>query len=124
MKNLFTLLTIFYVSFLPNILTANTISNSLDINALSIDKNISGIIRTVCFDNNTFLLVTNSYGSDIELVNKKNCEDAGVVDYDFIYSRKISPNISGLVRKIDVNGVNLYVYSGKKSAPSITIVEN
>jgi len=124
MKNLFTFLTIFYVSFLPNILTANTISNSLDINALSIDKNISGIIRTVCFDNNTFLLVTNSYGSDIELVNKKNCEDAGVVDYDFIYSRKISPNISGLVRKIDVNGVNLYVYSGKKSAPSITIVEN
>ena len=124
MKNLFTFLTIFYVSFLPNILTANTISNSLDINALSIDKNISGIIRTICFDNNTFLLVTNSYGSDIELVNKKNCEDAGVVDYDFIYSRKISPNISGLVRKIDVNGVNLYVYSGKKSAPSITIVEN
>lgn len=124
MKNLFTFLTIFYVSFLPNILTANTISNSLDINALSIDKNISGIIRTVCFDNNTFLLVTNSYGSDIELVNKKNCEDAGVVDYDFIYSRKISPNISGLVRKIEVNGVNLYVYSGKKSAPSITIVEN
>lgn len=124
MKNLFTFLTIFYVSFLPNILTANTISNSLDINALSIDKNISGIIRTVCFDNNTFLLVTNSYGSDIELVNKKNCEDAGVIDYDFIYSRKISPNISGLVRKIEVNGVNLYVYSGKKSAPSITIVEN
>jgi len=124
MKNLFTFLTIFYVSFLPNILTANTISNSLDINALSIDKNISGIIRTVCFDNNTFLLVTNSYGSDIELVNKKNCEEAGVVDYDFIYSRKISPNISGLVRKIEVNGVNLYVYSGKKSAPSITIVEN
>lgn len=124
MKNLFTFLIIFYVSFLPNILTANTISNSLDINALSIDKNISGIIRTVCFDNNTFLLVTNSYGSDIELVNKKNCEEAGVVDYDFIYSRKISPNISGLVRKIDVNGVNLYVYSGKKIAPSITIVEN
>lgn len=124
MKNLFTFLTIFYVSFLPNILTANTISNSLDINALSIDKNISGIIRTICFDNNTFLLVTNSYGSDIELVNKKNCEDAGVIDYDFIYSRKISPNISGLVRKIEVNGVNLYVYSGKKSAPSITIVEN
>jgi hypothetical protein len=124
MKNLFTFLTIFYVSFLPNILTANTISNSLDINALSIDKNISGIIRTICFDNNTFLLVTNSYGSDIELVNKNNCEDAGVIDYDFIYSRKISPNISGLVRKIEVNGVNLYVYSGKKSAPSITIVEN
>ena len=124
MKNFFTFLAIFYVSFLPNILTANTISNSLEINALSIDKNISVIIRTVCFDNHTFLLVTNSYGSDIELVSKKNCEDAGVVDYDFIYSRQISSNISGLVRKIEVNGVNLYVYSGKKSAPSITIVEN
>lgn len=124
MNKAFKILSLVYLSLLPILLTANTIKDTLDINALSIDKNISGIIRTICFDNNTFLLVTNSYGSDLELVNKKNCDDAGVVDYDFIYSNKISSNVTGLVRKIEVNGINLYIYSGKKIAPSITIVSN
>lgn len=124
MNKTFKILSLVYLSLLPILLTANTIKDTLDINALSIDKNISGIIRTICFDNNTFLLVTNSYGSDLELVNKKNCDDAGVVDYDFIYSNKISSNVTGLVRKIEVNGINLYIYSGKKIAPSITIVSN
>lgn len=122
MKNFYTFLSLFYLSLLPNLLYANNTS-SLEINALSINKDIAGIIRTICFDNNTFLLVTNPYGSDIELINKNNCEDEGVADYDFIYSRKISSNISGLVRKLEINGVNLYVYSGKNIAPSIAIVE-
>ena len=103
-------------------LTSDNIKNTLEINSLSIDKNISGIIRVICFKINTMLLVSNSKGSDLKLVKQNNCSDDGVLDYDFIYAKKIPSNVSGLIREIEIAGVNLIVYSGKNKPPSITVI--
>lgn len=102
-------------------LNAQQETNDLNIQSIPITKNVSAILRTICFEGDKYVLVSNSNGSDIEYLNSLECNKNGVTDYSFIFSKVIPSGTSGVVRKIDINGQNIIIYSGKNIAPTLTI---
>lgn len=102
-------------------LNAQQETNDLNIQSIPITKNVSAILRTICFEGDKYILVSNSNGSDIEYLNSLECNKNGVTDYSFIFSKVIPSGTSGVVRKIDINGQNIIIYSGKNIAPTLTI---
>ena len=104
-------------------LNAQQETNDLNIQSIPITKNVSAILRTICFEGDKYILVSNSNGSDIEYLNSLECNKNGVTDYSFIFSKVIPSGTSGVVRKIDINGQNIIIYSGKNIAPTLTIQE-
>jgi hypothetical protein len=102
-------------------LNAQQETNDLNIQSIPITKNVSAILRTICFEGDKYILVSNSNGSDIEYLNSLDCNKNGVTDYSFIFSKVIPSGTSGVVRKIDINGQNIIIYSGKNIAPTLTI---
>ena len=85
-------------------LNAQQETNDLDIQSIPIMKNVSAILRTICFEGDKYILVSNANGSDIEYLNSLDCNNNGVTDYTFIFSKVLSSGTSGVVRKIDING--------------------
>tara|TARA_B100001059_G_scaffold233858_1_gene274897 strand:+ start:2843 stop:3220 length:378 start_codon:yes stop_codon:yes gene_type:complete len=104
-------------------LNAQQETNDLNIQSIPITKNVSAILRTICFEGDKYILVSNSNGSDIEYLDSLECNKNGVTDYSFIFSKVIPSGTSGVVRKIDINGQNIIIYSGKNIAPTLTIQE-
>ena len=102
-------------------LNAQQETNDLNIQSIPITKNVSATLRTICFEGDKYILVSNSNGSDIEYLNSLDCNKNGVTDYSFIFSKVIPSGTSGVVRKIDINGQNIIIYSGKNIAPTLTI---
>ena len=104
-------------------LNAQQETNDLNIQSIPITKNVSAKLRTICFEGDKYILVSNSNGSDIEYLDSLECNKNGVTDYSFIFSKVIPSGTSGVVRKIDINGQNIIIYSGKNIAPTLTIQE-
>jgi len=102
-------------------LNAQQETNDLNIQSIPITKNVSAILRTICFEGDKYILASNANGSDIEYLNSSDCNNNGVTDYSFIFSKVIQSGTSGVVRKIDINGQNIIIYSGKNIAPTLTI---
>ena len=102
-------------------LNAQQETNDLNIQSIPITKNVSAILRTICFEGDKYILASNANGSDIEYLNSSDCNKNGVTDYSFIFSKVIPSGTSGVVRKIDINGQNIIIYSGKNISPTLTI---
>ena len=120
MKSLNSILTI-SISLLSSFGLNAQESDDLSIQSIPITKNVSAILRTICFEGDKCILASNENGSDIEYLNSLDCDNNGVTDYSFIFSKVIQSGTSGIVRKIDVDGQNIIIYSGKNVAPTLTI---
>lgn len=102
-----------------NINSELKIENSLEIPSVPISKSISAIVRVVCFQTNTFVLASNSYGSDMELVSDSSCESNEVLEYSFIFGESLGSTSSGIMREIVLNEKKFIVYSPKGKSPII-----
>lgn len=102
-----------------NINSELKVENSLEIPSVPISKSISAIIRVVCFQTNTLVLASNSYGSDMELVSDSSCELNEVLEYSFIFGESLGSNTSGIMREIVLNEKKFIVYSPKGKSPII-----
>lgn len=102
-----------------NINSELKVENSLEIPSVPISKSISAIIRVVCFQTNTLVLASNSYGSNMELVSDSSCESNEVLEYSFIFGESLGSNTSGIMREIVLNEKKFIVYSPKGKSPII-----
>tara|TARA_B100000886_G_scaffold29127_1_gene18427 strand:- start:552 stop:926 length:375 start_codon:yes stop_codon:yes gene_type:complete len=93
----------------------------LNIQSIPISKNVSAILRTICFEGDKYILASNAYGSDIEYLNSSECNNNGITDYKFVFSKSIQPETSGVIREIIIDQQKIIVYSGKKAAPTIHV---
>lgn len=101
-------------------LNAQQENNDLNIQSIPMTKNVSAILRIICFEGDKYILASNANGSDIGYLNSSDCNN-GVTDYSFVFSKVIQSGTSGVVRKIDIDGQNIIIYSGKNIAPTLTI---
>ena len=102
-----------------NINSELKVANSLEIPSVPISKSISAIVRVVCFQTNTLVLASNSYGSDMELISDSSCESNEVLEYSFIFGESLGSNTSGIMREIVLNEKKFIVYSPKGKSPII-----
>lgn len=108
-----------FVLFSLNVNSELKIENSLEIPSVPISKSISAIVRVVCFETNTYVLASNSHGSDMELVSASSCESNEVLEYSFIFGESLGSNSSGIMREIVLNEEKFVVYSPKGKSPII-----
>lgn len=119
MKNKFKFPILFFLLSSSNFIDAQ--DADLNIQSIPISKNVSAILRTICFEGDKYILASNAYGSDIGYLNSSECDNNGVMDYKFVFSKSIEPATSGVIREIIIDQLKIIVYSGKKAAPTIHV---
>ncbi len=97
----------------------NAQSDSFEVGSIPMNKNISAVIRLVCFDNDSVIVVSNTLGSDAAVVASDNCGPNNVKDYNFIFAEKLKSGSSGIMRKVQIKSHVISVYSAKGQAPVI-----
>ncbi|MAH73438.1 MAG: hypothetical protein CBC09_05400 [Cellvibrionales bacterium TMED49] len=111
---------IFIIIFVSSITqSSDKPSSSFEIDSIPISNNISVLIRLVCFENDSLIIASNTYGSDAILVNRNSCGANDVVSYDFIFAKKLKKDSSGIIRKLAIEGHTVSIYSAKGKAPAI-----
>ena len=94
-------------------------STSFEIDSIPISNNISVLIRLVCFENDSLVIASNTYGSDAIVVSRNNCGANDVVGYDFIFAKKLKKESSGIIRQVMIEDYIVSIYSAKGQAPTI-----
>ena len=103
-------------------LSENTQVDSFEIDSIPMSKNISAVIRLMCFNNDSIIIVSNTLGSDAVVVASDSCGSNEVTDYKFIFAEKLKKSSSGIMRKVEIKNHVIYVYSAKGKAPVISNV--
>jgi hypothetical protein len=99
--------------------SSDSASKSFEIDAIPIGNNISVLIRLVCFENDSFVIASNTYGSDAIVVATNSCSQNDVAGYDFIFAKKLKKDSSGIIRQINIEEYIVSIYSAKGQAPVI-----
>lgn len=98
------------------------VENDFKLPSIAISKNISSILRIICFEADLYVHASNLKGSDMELLKENACIEDGVVEYNFIQSENIGDS-TGIIRKLKYDNKNIVLYSGKGSSPTILVKE-
>lgn len=103
-------------------LSESTQVDSLEIGSIPMSKDMSAVIRLVCFDNDSIIIASNTFGSDAILVASDSCTSNDVNAYNFIFAEKLKEASSGIMRKVEIKNHVISVYSAKGQAPVIAKV--
>lgn len=125
MKKTLLSISCFLILLMPFNSSAEIVLNSeYQIPAVSINKNISLVIRVLCFDEKIIVMASNSKGADLTPANESCGKESKystnmILDQELIYGKNLAPNKTGLIRKILVRNKFYLVYSGKSGKPVI-----
>jgi hypothetical protein len=116
------MLTSIFILWSSASLSENIQGDSFEIGSIPMSKNISAVIRLMCFDNDSIIIVSNTLGSDAVVVASDSCGSNDVTDYKFIFAEKLKTSSSGIMRKVEIKNHVISVYSAKGQAPVISKV--
>lgn len=68
-------------------LCESTQGDSFEIGSIPMSEDISAVIRLMCFDNDSVIIVSNTLGSDAVMVANDSCGSNDVTDYKFIFAK-------------------------------------
>ena len=89
---------------------------------MTISKNVSAILRVLCFEEDLYFHASNIKGSDMAFLKENACESNGVIEYNFIQAQQLG-NSTGIIRKYAHSGKDIIIYSGKGQAPVVLVKE-
>jgi len=113
--------------FAATFILLSTISFAADpffrIPAVSVPKDTSFLIRTVCSYNSKIVIASNKHGSDIAQIfsNSLNadCENDGVKKILYVNAEYAGDASTGVIRKHCINSIEFQTFTPKNNAPSI-----
>ena len=100
------------------------LKSEYQIPAISINKNISLVIRVLCFDGEIVVMASNARGADLAPANEP-CRKEGeysvnqTLDQKLVYGKNLPPNTTGFMRRFLIKDKYYLVYSGKSGKPVI-----
>jgi len=92
--------------------------------AVSVNKNISLVIRVLCLDEEIIVMASNTKGADITPANESCRKESDysvnrILDQELVYGKNLAPNTTGLIRRFLIYNKYYLVYSGKSGKPVI-----
>lgn len=106
----------------PNISAKLFIESDFKVPSMAISKNVSAILRVLCFEEDLYFHASNIKGSDMAFLKENACESNGVIEYNFIQAQQLG-NSTGIIRKYAHSGKDIIIYSGKGQAPVVLVKE-
>ena len=124
MRNFLLYLSSLLILTLPLKFNAEIVLNSeYEIPSVPINKNISLVIRVLCFDKKILVMASNSRGADLNSANEPCGLDGNyannILEQKLVYGRALPANTTGIVRKFLIRDKYYFIYTGKSGKPVI-----
>jgi hypothetical protein len=104
-----------------SVFAADTDDSDFKIKAKPVGKNVTALVRLLCYQGNSVIVVSNSKGSDMVVVDRSSCKKNEVQEYSYVFTSRLGKDYSGIFRSVKIGGYNIIIYSSKGQAPVLTL---